>query len=97
MDMTSIDGEMGACRGSNLPARSCLFGASIQKLQLRSICLSRCVAWKHAEAQSQAGVRLFDTDVFFVLGMLVDQLLLVVIALEFDILPLSSTLAGLLT
>ena len=41
MDMTSIDGEMGTCRSSNLPARSCLFGASIQKLQLRSICLSR--------------------------------------------------------
>ena len=96
MDMTSIDGEMGTCRSSNLPARSCLFGASIQKLQLRSICLSRRVAWQHAEAQCQAGVRLFDTDVFFVLGMLVDQLLLVVIALEFDI-PLSSTLAGLPT
>ena len=41
--------------------------------------------------------QLFDTDVFFVFGMLVDQLLLVVIALEFDILPLSSTLAGLPT
>ena len=96
MDMTSIDGEMGACRGSNPPAHSCLFGASIQKLLLRSICLSRRVAWRHAEVQCQAWVRLFDMDVFFVFGMLVDQLLLVVIALEFDI-PLSSTLAGLPT